>query len=77
MFSNISKLKRSTIHTEEKAKKRSKSNLDGLDAVVNPRAKYGNRKVIDGWKIYKEEELKIGHGGGTPLCPFDCNCCYA
>eukprot|EP01027_Heterolobosea_sp_BB2_P015987 GEZU01022825.1.p1 GENE.GEZU01022825.1~~GEZU01022825.1.p1 ORF type:complete len:136 (-),score=62.23 GEZU01022825.1:139-546(-) len=34
------------------------------------------RKRIDGLPIYTEEELKIGKGGGTPLCPFDCDCCF-
>lgn len=25
--------------------------------------------------MYKEDELKIGQGGNTDLCPFDCDCC--
>ena len=25
--------------------------------------------------MYKEDELKMGQGGDTPLCPFDCDCC--
>lgn len=25
--------------------------------------------------MYDEEELKMGQGGDTPLCPFDCDCC--
>ncbi|KAF4690776.1 hypothetical protein FOZ60_016862 [Perkinsus olseni] len=29
-----------------------------------------------GYKIYTEEELKIGQGGNTPDCPFDCWCCF-
>ncbi|BGP33405.1 hypothetical protein JCM10296v2_005205 [Rhodotorula toruloides] len=37
----------------------------------------GNRKrTEDGLPIYSEAELKIGFGGDTPLCPFDCDCCY-
>lgn len=27
-------------------------------------------------KIYTEEELKIGKGGLTDKCPFDCDCCF-
>ena len=23
-----------------------------------------------------QKTLKIGLGGGTPLCPFHCNCCF-
>lgn len=30
----------------------------------------------DGFPIFSPKELKIGMGGGTDLCPFDCNCCY-
>uniref|UniRef100_A0A0G4HK08 DUF1764 domain-containing protein n=1 Tax=Chromera velia CCMP2878 TaxID=1169474 RepID=A0A0G4HK08_9ALVE len=30
----------------------------------------------EGYPIYTEEELKIGQGGGTPDCPFDCWCCF-
>lgn len=30
----------------------------------------------DGLPIYTPKELKIGMGGGTDLCPFDCNCCF-
>jgi hypothetical protein len=35
------------------------------------------RKVVDGYKVYTVAEMKIGQGGGdTPLCPFDCDCCF-
>ena len=27
-------------------------------------------------KVYTEEELKIGQGGHTDKCPFDCDCCF-
>lgn len=27
--------------------------------------------------MYNEDELKIGQGGDTLLCPFDCDCCQA
>lgn len=45
------------------------------------RNKQRNRRTTeDGYKIYKFKEiqdvLKIGQGGGTPLCPFDCDCCF-
>ena len=44
----------------------------------------GPRKVIDGgFKVYTEEELdeaipkkKRKNAGRTPLCPFDCDCCF-
>lgn len=30
----------------------------------------------DGLPIYTPAELRIGMGGGTDLCPFECNCCF-
>jgi hypothetical protein len=30
----------------------------------------------EGYKIYTTDELKVGKGGGTKLCPFDCECCF-
>ena len=37
----------------------------------------GGRKVTqDGYKVYKLEELGVGKGGDTDLCPFDCDCCF-
>ncbi|CBK22111.2 uncharacterized protein [Blastocystis hominis] len=29
-----------------------------------------------GLKIYREDQLNLGKGGNTPLCPFDCDCCF-
>ncbi|XP_044464025.1 uncharacterized protein C6G9.01c-like isoform X2 [Mangifera indica] len=36
------------------------------------------RKTEDGFTIYSEEELGINNSdaGNTPLCPFDCSCCF-
>jgi hypothetical protein len=33
-------------------------------------------KTEGGIKIYSEEELNIGKGGNTKLCPIDCSCCF-
>ncbi|EPZ33255.1 hypothetical protein ROZALSC1DRAFT_27080 [Rozella allomycis CSF55] len=30
----------------------------------------------DGLPLFDAKDLKIGMGGNTPLCPFDCKCCY-
>ncbi|CAM9576066.1 unnamed protein product [Chrysoparadoxa australica] len=30
----------------------------------------------DGLPIYTYESLRIGKGGGTADCPFDCDCCF-
>ncbi|KAL8287678.1 hypothetical protein RQP46_003536 [Phenoliferia psychrophenolica] len=34
------------------------------------------RRTDDGLAIYDIAELKIGLGGDTELCPFDCECCF-
>ncbi|GAA5919158.1 hypothetical protein JCM5296_004094 [Sporobolomyces johnsonii] len=34
------------------------------------------KKTEDGLPIYDVTELKIGLGGDTELCPFDCECCF-
>lgn len=34
------------------------------------------RKMEDGTALYAAEDLKIGLGGGTADCPFDCQCCF-
>ena len=34
------------------------------------------KKTEEGFNIYHEDELKIGLGGDTENCPFDCTCCY-
>lgn len=35
------------------------------------------RRTEEGYAIYDEEELGLAkYGGNTPLCPFDCDCCF-
>lgn len=34
------------------------------------------KKTEEGFNIYHEDELRIGLGGDTENCPFDCTCCY-
>lgn len=51
-----------------------KSNLDDL---LDPNAVKKSRKYVDGLPVYTYEELGISaESGGTPLCPFDCDCCH-
>ena len=38
--------------------------------------RYKRKKTNEGFAIYSEKELRIDQGGGTDLCPFDCNCCF-
>ncbi|CAB4296694.1 unnamed protein product [Prunus armeniaca] len=36
------------------------------------------KRTQDGFAIYTEEELGINKAdaGSTPVCPFDCSCCF-
>ncbi|KAK9274113.1 hypothetical protein L1049_018927 [Liquidambar formosana] len=56
-------------------KKKSKGAKEGgfVEPTSRPR-----KKTEDGLTVYREEELGIGKAdaGGTPLCPFDCSCCF-
>ena len=36
----------------------------------------GLRFTEEGYRILKLDELVSKEGGFSPLCPFDCNCCY-
>uniref|UniRef100_A0A7S0ZTL8 Uncharacterized protein n=1 Tax=Noctiluca scintillans TaxID=2966 RepID=A0A7S0ZTL8_NOCSC len=48
---------------------------DGLGGMLNNEG-FTNRRTTDGLKIYKSDVLKVERGGSTPLCPFDCDCCF-
>eukprot|EP00049_Salpingoeca_infusionum_P022464 m.6912 g.6912 ORF g.6912 m.6912 type:complete len:207 (+) comp5204_c0_seq1:167-787(+) len=48
---------------------------DGFSDTRGVRKK--NRKLIDGLRVYTYQELGINaDSGGTPDCPFDCDCCF-
>jgi len=48
-----------------------------IDKFKDSRGTGPRRKTEEGWSIYKEDELGINDvGGDTPLCPFDCECCF-
>jgi hypothetical protein len=44
--------------------------------IINPEAPLHRVDHSTGLPVYKAALLKVGEGGGTPLCPFDCNCCF-
>ena len=47
---------------------------DGLGGKFNAEGFTG--RVEDGVKIFKAHVLSKPNAGQTPLCPFDCDCCY-
>lgn len=61
--------------TTKKKKKKSKEDEEGRSTDPPSRSR---KKTEDGLTIYTEEELGFSKssGGGTALCPFDCDCCF-
>ncbi|KAG8760257.1 hypothetical protein FRC14_003555 [Serendipita sp. 396] len=50
---------------------------DEIAKFKDSRGKAGRKRTDEGFLIYTEEELGLNkEGGDTPLCPFDCDCCY-
>ncbi|KAI0670014.1 hypothetical protein C8Q78DRAFT_1038748 [Trametes maxima] len=59
-----------------KAKKHKKAREEE-ERFKDSRGTGPRRKTEEGFSIYKEDELGITEqGGDTPLCPFDCQCCF-
>ena len=49
------------------------------DDIFGGDTKKGRKRTEEGYAIYTEDELGLGNGGkggDTPLCPFDCECCF-
>ncbi|KAJ6994743.1 hypothetical protein NC653_017520 [Populus alba x Populus x berolinensis] len=61
--------------TTKQKKKKSKEDEEGRFTDLPCRSR---KKTEDGLNIYTEEELGFSKssGGDTPLCPFDCDCCF-
>jgi membrane protein involved in colicin uptake len=48
-----------------------------LDSAIDPQNASVHRfDSASGLRVYKAHALGLGRGGGTPLCPFDCKCCF-
>ncbi|CAE6482621.1 unnamed protein product [Rhizoctonia solani] len=74
------------VEVKSKKAKKAKPSKDGKkNAAVDSdderfrdsRGTGPRRRTEEGYAIYKEDELGINNeGGDTPLCPFDCECCF-
>ena len=73
----------------KEARKEKKRKQMEFEAINSMKAVNGGRIVSREWtldpigydeesglKVYRVDQLNIGKGGNTPLCPFDCDCCY-
>ncbi|KIY63646.1 DUF1764-domain-containing protein [Cylindrobasidium torrendii FP15055 ss-10] len=65
------------VKKDKKEKKVSKAAPEEQADFGDSRGSSSRRQTDEGWTIYKEDELGMStEGGDTPLCPFDCECCY-
>ncbi|KAJ2919000.1 hypothetical protein MD484_g1400, partial [Candolleomyces efflorescens] len=73
----IPQKRQKTDRPSEQQKSKPKKSKEEEDSFKDSRGTGPRRKTEEGWSIYKEDELGISNGGGdTPLCPFDCDCCF-
>jgi len=71
------KVQKSTAGSIAKKKKSSEKHKEDEERFKDSRGTGPRRKTEEGFSIYKEDELGItDQGGDTPLCPFDCQCCF-
>ncbi|WFD18119.1 hypothetical protein MCAP1_000331 [Malassezia caprae] len=49
---------------------------DDEDAAFADSRGRDRKRTEEGFRIFTEDELRLNEGGGTPLCPFDCDCCF-
>lgn len=61
-----------------KSKKEKKKRKIDKEDVFSESSHQPRKKTADGFTIYTEDELGINKSdaGNTPLCPFDCSCCF-
>ncbi|RIB19643.1 hypothetical protein C2G38_1252654 [Gigaspora rosea] len=61
------------IPDKSRNKKLRENDTDGFS---DSRGTKSRKTTEDGLAVYDINELNIGNGGDTPLCPFDCDCCF-
>uniref|UniRef100_A0A1J3IVD2 Uncharacterized protein C6G9.01c n=1 Tax=Noccaea caerulescens TaxID=107243 RepID=A0A1J3IVD2_NOCCA len=63
------------VEIAKKNRKRKRKENGGLNK--NPKTRV-RKRTEDGLPVYTEDELGFNkaYAGGTPLCPFDCDCCF-
>lgn len=61
---------------KQQSDKKASNRLKFLRTILSPEAPIERIDKETGYPVYKAHLLKVGEGGGTPLCPFDCDCCF-
>ena len=66
------------MHAHYPQAKAKKPKVEGSkDDIFGEQTGKARKRTEEGYAIYGEDELGLGKkGGDTPLCPFDCDCCY-
>lgn len=74
---NVFKKEETEINNKSKRLKTRPSGTSDDPFAIAGKNRIGSTDFTEeGWKIYTPEELNIGKGGETELCPFDCDCCF-
>ena len=87
IFSKKDKLKKAAVQIASKStttkgatkKDRSEAGENRVgDSKPKSAPKRSAKRTVDGFAVYKEEELGWNKkdAGGTAACPFDCDCCF-
>lgn len=90
LFNKLNRTKKETKLKAEKLimkeKKEAKRALQASQELISekgekfrfksPEAPLERYDRDSGLPVYKAHLLEVGGGGGTALCPFDCNCCF-
>ena len=79
IFSGLSDKKKKRKRDEEKLLLKEKSAKLKKKKMRDERCKMVPLRIDEdtGFNVYSEESLNLNRvSGGTPLCPFDCDCCF-
>lgn len=78
IFGSYQAKKKERVEAKEKAEAK-KARRDRMEAEERAKVLVPLRVDPDtGFNVYSEAQLGIDYsrGGDTPLCPFDCQCCF-
>ncbi len=66
------------VRSRKKKKTKTKKTAGKSLEPVEKSSGLSRKKTDDGLPVYSEAELGFNkkEAGGTPLCPFDCECCF-
>ncbi|CAK9225488.1 unnamed protein product [Sphagnum troendelagicum] len=66
------------VLSRKKKKTKTKKTAGKSLELVEKSSGLSRKKTDDGLPVYSEAELGFNkkEAGGTPLCPFDCECCF-